>query len=223
MDKIVMIVAGGAGTRMNAGVPKQFLLLGGRPLIMRTIEVFRQYDSRIMIRLVLPEDQITTWDNLCKKYHFKIEHELGTGGATRFHSVKKNLSSVHDNCLIAIHDGVRPLVSLQTIERCFTAAREWGNAIPCVKIPETLRRIDPGGTVQVDRSQYRLIQTPQVFKGSILKQAYLLDYQEDFTDDAGVVENAGYMIHLVEGNPENIKITYSIDLKAAEALIGDTL
>jgi 2-C-methyl-D-erythritol 4-phosphate cytidylyltransferase len=220
MDKIVLIVAGGTGTRMNAGIPKQFMLLKGRPLIMHTLDVFRQFDPNILIRIVLPESLQSTWDDLCKKYNYTNPHEVGTGGETRFHSVKNNLSFVPDDCLIAIHDGVRPLVSLRTIEQCYDTAMEQGNAVPCLVIPETLRRLDPKGTVQVDRTSYRLVQTPQVFRGSILKAAYLQDYNEGFTDDAGVVESAGYTIHLVDGNPENIKITYSNDLKIAEALIG---
>jgi 2-C-methyl-D-erythritol 4-phosphate cytidylyltransferase len=220
MDKIVLIVAGGTGTRMNAGIPKQFILLKGRPLIMHTLDIFRQFDPEILIRIVLPESHKSTWDKLCKKHNYKNQHEVGTGGETRFHSVKKNLSFVPDDCLIGIHDGVRPLVSLRTIERCYNTAMEQGNAVPCLDIPETLRRLDPQGTVQVDRTNYRQIQTPQVFRGSILKAAYLQEYNEGFTDDAGVVESAGHTIHLVDGNRENIKITYSNDLKIAEALIG---
>ncbi|HEX2393997.1 MAG TPA: 2-C-methyl-D-erythritol 4-phosphate cytidylyltransferase [Bacteroidales bacterium] len=220
MDKIVMIVAGGTGTRMNAGIPKQFVLLDKRPVLMHTVEVFRKYDIHIRIIVVLPEDQIGIWKGLCNQYNFAVEHEIGSGGETRFHSVKRNLSSVPDNCLVGIHDGVRPLVSLETIERCYAAALKNGNAIPTIKIPETLRRIEGAKSVQVDRELYCLIQTPQVFMGNILKKAYRQDYREEFTDDAGVIESAGYAIYLVDGNPENIKITYKNDLKTAAALIS---
>lgn len=215
-----MIVAGGTGTRMNTGIPKQFLLLENRPVLMHTIEVFRKYDLNIRIIVVLPENQTDTWKGLCDHHNFEVGHELGYGGDTRFHSVKKNLFLVPDDCLIGIHDGVRPLVSLETIERCYSGALKFGNAIPCIRIPETLRRVDETTSVQVDRDLYRLIQTPQVFKANILKRAYEQNYQEEFTDDAGVIENAGYSIHLVNGNSENIKITYKNDLKTAAALIG---
>lgn len=220
MDKFVLIVAGGTGTRMNAGIPKQFLLLKGRPIVMHTIEKFIKYDRNVRIRLVLPEDQFITWEGLCNKYNFTIPHDLGIGGRTRFHSVKNNLSYIPDNCLIGIHDGVRPFVSLKTIERSFSGAIEMGNAIPCIRIPETLRKIESGGTVQVDRNKYRLIQTPQVFLSSVIKNAYLQEYDDSFTDDAGVIERAGYSVHLVEGNAENIKITFHTDLATAEALIN---
>lgn len=204
---------------MNAPLPKQFLLLNGKPLIMHTLEVFRLYDPHIKIRLVLPEDQFGLWENLCDKYGFSMKHDLGTGGETRFHSVKKNLSFVTDKGLVAVHDGVRPLVSLDTIERCYKGAEEYGNAVPGIKIPETLRIIRNDGSVQTDRSLYRLIQTPQVFRGEVLKKAYLQEYNSMFTDDAGVVENAGFKINLVEGNPENIKVTLPNDLVIAEALV----
>jgi 2-C-methyl-D-erythritol 4-phosphate cytidylyltransferase len=214
-----MIVAGGTGTRINAGIPKQFLLLGGYPVLMHTLDVFFRYDQHMYIILVLPEDQLTAWQKLCRKHEFRIRHEIKTGGATRFHSVKKNLADIPDHCLVAVHDGVRPLVSLTTIDRCFRSASAFGNAVPCVDIPETLRRLDERGNMQVDRTRFRLIQTPQVFESSILKKAYLQEYQTDFTDDAGVVESAGYKIHLVEGNPENIKITYPRDLTVASSLL----
>jgi 2-C-methyl-D-erythritol 4-phosphate cytidylyltransferase len=171
------------------------------------------------IILVLPEDQIQAWKRLCTGYGFGIRHEIRPGGRTRFHSVKKNLKEIHDHCLVAIHDGVRPLVSLLTIDRCFRTALQFGNAVPCIPIPETLRRIGKDGNEQADRTLFRLIQTPQVFESNVLKTAYAQPYQEHFTDDAGVVESLGYSIHLVEGNPENIKITYPVDLKIASSLI----
>jgi len=219
LEKIALIVAGGSGTRMKSQVPKQFLLLKGLPVLMHTMDVFYHYDSGMRIMLVLPGDQIGTWQSLCRKYQFTARHEIGVGGETRFHSVKNNLANIPDQCLVAIHDGVRPLVSVETIDRCFRSALEHGNAIPCIEIPETLRYLDAKVSLQVDRSKYRLIQTPQVFDSGILKKAYGQEYHSGFTDDAGVVENLGYTIHLVEGNPENIKITLNKDVVIAASLI----
>jgi 2-C-methyl-D-erythritol 4-phosphate cytidylyltransferase len=219
VNKIALIVAGGTGTRMKAAIPKQFLLIRGYPLLMYTVNIFYRYDKGMRIIIVLPENQIDEWKKLCSKYTFVIEHDIRQGGETRFHSVQKNLADIPDQSLVAIHDGVRPLVSIPTIKRCFDAALEFGNAIPCVEIPETLRRIEHKGNQWVDRTQYRLIQTPQVFNGSILKKAYLQEYQPQFTDDAGVVESLGHNIHLVEGNPENIKITIEKDLIMAASLL----
>jgi 2-C-methyl-D-erythritol 4-phosphate cytidylyltransferase len=219
VNKIALIVAGGTGTRMKSAIPKQFLLIRGYPLLMYTVNIFYRYDKDIRIIIVLPENQIDEWKKLCSKYAFVIEHDIRQGGETRFHSVQKNLADIPDQSLVAIHDGVRPLVSIPTITRCFDAAQEFGNAIPCVEIPETLRRIDHKGNQWVNRTQYRLIQTPQVFMGSIIKKAYLQEYQSQFTDDAGVVESLGHNIHLVEGNPENIKITIEKDLIMAASLL----
>jgi 2-C-methyl-D-erythritol 4-phosphate cytidylyltransferase len=219
VKKIALIVAGGTGTRMKAVIPKQFLPIGGYPVLMHTINAFHRYDKDMRIIIVLPENQIDKWKKLCHEYAFEIEHDVRLGGETRFHSVKRNMEVIPDQSLVAIHDGVRPLVSIPTIARCFDAAMEFGNAIPCVEIPETLRRIDHPGSQWVDRTRYRLIQTPQVFKGSIIKKAYLQDFRPEFTDDAGVVENMGLSIHLVEGNAENIKITIEKDLIVAASLL----
>lgn len=208
---------------MNTAVPKQFLLLKGRPVLMHSLDVFHRFDKFIRIILVLPVDFIESWKNLCKKYDFKLIHEIKAGGRNRFESVKKGITNIPDECLIAVHDGVRPLVSISTINRCFEQAMKSGNAIPCMKIPETLRKIESHGNIQVDRKNYRLIQTPQVFKGSVLKSAYRQEYREHFTDDASVVENLGYKIHLVEGNADNIKITHQHDLIIAEAIMGKDL
>lgn len=215
-----MIVAGGSGSRMNADVPKQYMLLKGIPILMHTINVFCSYDPQMRIVVVLPETQLRAWEDLCSEYEFRTKHDIGFGGNTRFHSVKKNLTDIPDHCLIAIHDGVRPLVAESTIIRCFDGALKYGNAVPCIEIPETLRELNDKGSVQVDRTRYRLIQTPQVFESGLLKKAYLQEYRKDFTDDAGVVESMGYQIHLVEGNKENIKITYPSDLLMASTYIG---
>ncbi len=221
MKKIVLIVAGGSGIRMKAGVPKQFLLLNGLPVLMHTVQIFYHYDPAIKIIIVLPAKQVKVWEKLCIDHDFKIRHVVGTGGDSRFHSVQKNLNGVPDHCLVAVHDGVRPLASQETIERCFTHAERYGNAVPCMDIPESMRMVFPEGNRPADRSDYRLIQTPQVFKGLLLRKAYEQPFRPEFTDDASVVECLGEKIHLVYGNPENIKITLPHDLKIAEALLGD--
>ena len=220
MKKIALIVAGGSGFRMETSVPKQFLLLKGVPVLMHTIRQFHCYDSNISIRVVIPESQVAYWKRLCETHSFTIPHEIKTGGETRFHSVKNNLDDIPDHCLVAVHDGVRPLVSSHTIGRCFEGALKWGNAIPCIEIPETLRMIEREISAHVDRSKFRLVQTPQVFESGLLKKAYAQEYQSHFTDDAGVFESMGHAIHLVDGNPENIKITLKKDLIIATALLG---
>jgi 2-C-methyl-D-erythritol 4-phosphate cytidylyltransferase len=221
LEKIALIVAGGTGKRMKSQVPKQFMLLKGVPVLMHTIHKFHRYDSGMPIILVLPSEQISSWKELCEKNGFKIRHEMVTGGETRFHSIQKNLGGIPDQCLVAVHDGVRPLVSLDTIHRCFIVAGDKGNAVPCVEIPESLRITDEQGNRPVDRTKYRLIQTPQVFISNILKEAYQQEYHPSFTDDASVVESRGYSIHLVDGNTENIKITLKQDLGIAEFLLQD--
>lgn len=214
-----MIVAGGSGTRMNSDVPKQFLSIHGLPVLMHTLNVFYQYDQNIRIILVLPEKQIDIWKDLCMAHHFGIHHEIRSGGNSRFYSVKNNLDLVNDDSLVGIHDGVRPLVHPDTIHRCYVTAMKFGNAIPAVSVSESLRKITPSGNEAVDRNLYRLVQTPQVFKGKLIKKAYLQDFNEKFTDDASLVDQLGEPIHIVEGNVDNIKITYSWDIEIAEALI----
>ncbi|MCF6240663.1 MAG: 2-C-methyl-D-erythritol 4-phosphate cytidylyltransferase [Bacteroidales bacterium] len=218
MDTVI-IVAGGSGKRFKSDIPKQFLELSGKPVLMRTIEVFFRYKSSLQIILVLPKQHIEFWKDLCEKYEFNIRHKIVQGGKTRFHSVKNALNTVDrlDN-LVAIHDGVRPLVSQETINRCFFKAKESGNAIPCIPPHDSVRQISENTNHIIDRSLLRLIQTPQVFHTNILKQAYNQEYKEVFTDDASVLESLGEKIFLVEGNRENIKITNNIDLIIAEAL-----
>ncbi len=216
----VIIVAGGSGKRFKSKIPKQFLELSGKAILMQTIEVFFNYDTSLQIILVLPEQHIEYWKNLCKKYNFKINHKIVLGGNTRFHSVKNALDTipVSDN-LVAIHDGVRPLVSTATIERCFAKAKKTGNAIPAIPPHDSVRLINKNTNRIINRSSLLLIQTPQVFRIDKLKQAYSQDYREIFTDDASVLETFGEKIYLVEGNRENIKITSNIDLVIAKALI----
>ena len=221
MKKYAIIVAGGKGQRMNADLPKQFILLSGKPLLMYTIEAFYKYDKKIKIVLVLPSSQIDYWKNLCVKYYFTYPIEIVEGGHSRFHSVKNGLSSLKENGLVAIHDGVRPFVSIETITRCFSAANEFGNAIPVIDIVDSIRHIEGDRNEAVDRNQYKLVQTPQVFEIEKLKTAYahaLTVETSQFTDDASVFSFAGYKIHLVEGNRENIKITTPFDLLLAESM-----
>ncbi|MBI5217483.1 MAG: 2-C-methyl-D-erythritol 4-phosphate cytidylyltransferase [Bacteroidia bacterium] len=219
MNKYVVIVAGGSGKRMNSGIPKQFLELCGKPMLMYTISKFYAYDNFIKIILALPENQIEYWKGLCSKHKFSIKHSIVPGGKERFHSVKNALIKIKDTGIVAVHDGVRPLVSVDTIKRCFNASSKLGNAIPAVDISESVRVMEKSRNKAVDRSKYKLIQTPQVFKTDIIKKAYTQDYKPQFTDDASVVEALGYKINLVEGNFENIKITSPLDLIMAEALM----
>lgn len=218
--RIAIVVAGGSGTRMGAEIPKQFLLLRGEPILMHTLKVFHGIGSIFEIILVLPESQITVWKDLCVKYKFDIKHRVVAGGETRFQSVLNGLELVKDpEALVAIHDGVRPLVSIETIERCFAEAEKHGNATPAIKPVETIRYLDEKGSYPLDRNRVMLIQTPQVFKASIIKKSYQTPWQPSFTDDASVAEFSGERINLVEGNRENIKITTPQDLLVAEALM----
>ena len=218
--RIIIIVAGGSGTRMGSDIPKQFLPLLGKPILIHTIRAFLDLPFISEIILVLPVSQVLVWLELCKKYQFNIKHTVVEGGETRFQSVSNGLAKVIDsNALIAIHDGVRPLVSREVIERCFQEAEKYGNAIPAIKPLETVRFCKESSTIPVDREKVLLIQTPQVFKSSIIKKCYQTLWQPSFTDDASVVEHAGNQIHLVEGNRENIKITTPQDLLFAEVLL----
>jgi 2-C-methyl-D-erythritol 4-phosphate cytidylyltransferase len=220
--KIVIIVAGGKGIRMNTDIPKQFIEIQGKPILMHTCEVFLSYNHNIQLIVVLPANEIEYWDMLCNKYAFRIPHKIVTGGTTRFESVKNGLNAVKLPCLIAVHDGVRPLVSKATIQRCFDEAEKCGTAIPVVNLSESIRQITPAGSQSVDRSTFKLVQTPQVFDGAQLKKAYQQEFSTYFTDDASVVEAMGMTISMVEGNIENIKITTKLDLKIADVLMQKT-
>jgi 2-C-methyl-D-erythritol 4-phosphate cytidylyltransferase len=219
MNKYVIIVAGGTGSRMLANIPKQFLNINGKPLLFHTFLSFNRFIKEIPIILVLPEPYIDYWNSITKKNDFTISHQVVKGGQTRFHSVKNGLELVDKPGLVAIHDGVRPLVSIQTLQRVFKKAETEGNAIPSVPVNETMRKVVNDYSEPVNRDHYRLIQTPQCFHSDLIKKAYEQDYREEFTDDASVVEALGIKIHLVEGNPENIKITRPGDLKFAEAFL----
>ena len=220
MDYII-IVAGGKGLRMGSDIPKQFLPIGGKPVLMRTLERFREYSAELQIILVLPEAQQDYWHQLCQEYHFDVEYTLANGGQTRFHSVQNGLARVPDDAIgvVGVHDGVRPFPSLEVIRNCYTTAREKKAVIPVIPVVETVRHLEGEGSVTVPRGNYRLVQTPQTFDIQLLKAANRQPYNDGFTDDASVVEAFGYDITLVEGNRENIKITTPYDLKIAEVLI----
>lgn len=221
MGRHVIIVAGGKGLRMGADVPKQFIPIGGLPVLMHTINAFKSYDATIDIILVLPESQLGYWRELCREYNFNIECRLVAGGCTRFHSVQNGLAQIDDDGLVAVHDGVRPFVPAELVSACFEGAERMGAVIPVTDVIETLRHKDADGTSRVvPRGDYCLVQTPQVFRADILKQAYRQDYSEAFTDDASVVEAAGYAISLINGSRNNIKITTPSDLAIAEALLS---
>lgn len=219
----VIIVAGGKGLRMGNDIPKQFLPVAGKPILMHTIERFHQYDGSLKIILVLPETQQTYWNELCKKYNFGIDHILVNGGDTRFQSSKNGLAVIPDgeDGVVGIHDGVRPFVAKEVIAECYETAREEYAAIPVCAVTDTLRYIDKrGGGKNVLRDDYRIVQTPQAFDISLAKQAFSQGYKENFTDDASVVESLGCQVAMVEGNRENIKITTPFDLKVAEAILS---
>lgn len=215
----VVIVAGGSGTRMKSEMPKQFINLNGIPILMHTIRKFNSFNPEISIRLVLPIEQIELWEQLCVTNSFNVPHTIYSGGESRFHSVKNGLKGLSDDGYVAVHDGVRPLVSDETLKRCFDEVKVKGSVIPVIEVFETLREIKGVNSKTVPRSSFRLVQTPQVFKADLLQKAYLQDYNTEFTDDASVVEFLGHEISLVEGNRENIKITTPIDLLVAETYL----
>jgi len=219
-QKAVIIVAGGSGKRMGGNIPKQFVEICGKPVLMHTMFRFFSFDPEIFIVLVLPFGHIDTWNQLCSKYRFIIPHQIVAGGTERYDSVKNGLKKIDDNRLVAIHDGVRPLVSIETIGKSFELAAEFGSAIPVVPLKESIREIGADISKPVDRTKFRLVQTPQTFKSSLIKQAYQKPLDPAFTDDASVFEAAGNAVHLFEGNTENIKITTSLDLQLAAALLS---
>ena len=220
----VIIVAGGKGLRMGSEISKQFLPVAGKPILMRTIERFHEYDANLNIILVLPESQQAYWQQLCEEHHFDIPHQIANGGDTRFQSSKNGLALIPDDedGVVGIHDGVRPFVSTEVISECYEAAREEYAAIPVYAVTDTLRYIDKrGGGKNVLRDDYRIVQTPQTFDIGLAKQAFNQGYKEQFTDDASVVESLGCQVAMVDGNRENIKITTPFDIKVAEALLSE--
>lgn len=221
ISKAVIIVAGGKGLRMGGDIPKQFLPLGGEPVLMHTIRSFLRYDAAMQVVLVLPTDQQDYWRQLCGRHAFGLPHVVADGGETRFHSVSNGLAKVApDVAVVGVHDGVRPFASVSTISAAYEEALRGGAAVPVVEVVETVRRVDGVQSVTVPRGEYRLVQTPQVFEASLLRQAYRQSYTDFFTDDASVVERFGHPVALVRGNRENIKITTPFDMVVAEALVG---
>jgi len=218
-QEYAIIVAGGKGTRMQQALPKQFLALCGLPVLMHTLYAFYRYSSTLPIILVLPEDDFATWESLCQKHQFTLPVTLQAGGASRYESVKKGLSRIQGDGLVAIHDGVRPLVSEATIANSFRLAGAKQSAVAAVALKDSIRQVEGGTTRALDRSSFRLIQTPQTFDVSVIRAAY--DQPEDatLTDDASLAERAGLTITLFEGSYENIKITTPEDLIVAEALL----
>lgn len=214
-----IIVAGGKGLRMGGPLPKQFMCVGGRPILMRTIDRFREALPGVSIVLVLPREQQELWRGLCREHAFDAGCPVADGGATRFHSVLNGLRLIPAGAqgIVGVHDGVRPFASVATIRACYEAARLSGAAIPVTSVVETLRHT---GGHTVPRSDYRLVQTPQAFSLDVLRRAYAQPYRDAFTDDASVVEASGHEVTLVEGNPENIKITTPFDLAVAEAVLS---
>ena len=223
----MIIVAGGKGLRMGTELPKQFLLLRGLPVLMHTLNAFFVYDPDISIVLVLPQEHQDYWQELCEKYNFTVAHQIVGGGETRFHSVKNGLDAIsatlQEEALIGIQDGVRPLVSKEVISRCFDRAAQEGGAFPIIPVTDTLRKKNSTGSFTVNRADYCLVQTPQVFHSYILYEAFRQPFSDAFTDDVSVVEALGkYKVVEVEGERENIKITTPLDLRIAEA-VGNLL
>lgn len=216
MKAYTIIVAGGKGLRMGGEIPKQFLPIAGKPILMHTIEAFRRALDDVKIVLVLPAAQQDYWQELCQQHGFRSPELIANGGETRFHSVQNGLALLPDDndAVVGVHDGVRPYVSKETIERCYKAAAEGKAVVPVVPVVETVRQILPDGTsITRPRDEYRLVQTPQTFPLALLKKAYRQPFSEAFTDDASVVEALGESITMIEGNRENIKITTPSDLR----------
>ena len=220
MNKYAIIVAGGKGLRMGGELPKQFIPVEGRPVLMRTLDAFHACDASIQLILVLPHDHQAYWHELCAQYQFAVPHRIADGGATRFHSVQSGLSLVDaPEALVAVHDGVRPFVSREVISRCYAEAEAHGAVVPVIPVVETVRQLVGEGSITVPRDTYRLVQTPQTFRATLLRRAYEQPYTDAFTDDASVVEALGSAVSLVDGNRENIKLTTPFDLIVAKALV----
>lgn len=220
MKHTVIIVAGGKGLRMGGELPKQFIPLQGKPVLMHTIEAFYKWDSTAELLLVIPEEHNVYWKMLCKELGFIIPHRIVYGGETRFHSVRNGLREVKEDGLIAVHDGVRPFVAYDVLSSCFTIAEAFGAAIPVVPMIESVREVNGGESHPFDRTRLCIVQTPQVFHSGLLRKAYEQPYDERFTDDAALVEALNHVIRLVDGNRENIKITTPMDLKYAEIILS---
>lgn len=221
MKRFAVIVAGGSGSRIGGNVPKQFLSLHNKPIIVHTIHRFLAFDANMRVIVALPEFHLETWNTISKKHNLSEDIAVVFGGEKRFDTVRNALEFVPDEALVAIHDAVRPAVSMQTIAQSFAAAEQSGSGIPYILPASSIRyEKESGEIVSLNRDKTRIIQTPQTFDAARLKSAYQLPYQEHFTDDATVWENAGNALSFFEGNPENIKITFPFDLKIAEYLLS---
>ncbi|MFH2094177.1 MAG: 2-C-methyl-D-erythritol 4-phosphate cytidylyltransferase [Bacteroidota bacterium] len=220
MEISILIVAGGSGKRMGSEIPKQFLEINGLPVLMHTMKKFAAFNDTANMVIVLPSAQFGQWEKLCRKHNFEIPHKIAAGGRTRFHSVRNGLALMNGKGLVAVHDAVRPLVSDAVIARCFNVAVKKGSAVPCIPVTESIREVSGAFSRPVDRSVFRIVQTPQVFRLDRMKQAYTQLYRPGFTDDATVMEYYGEPVNMVEGNTENIKITTPGDLKIAEILLS---
>ena len=225
--KYAIIVSGGTGNRMESPLPKQFIDLKGLPILMHSISAFYKNADSIKIILVLNKAHQNIWEGLCIKYNFTIPYTLVYGGNSRFESVRNGLNFIVkkeanlEKCLIAVHDGVRPLISQHLINEAYLFAQNKGSAVPAIKSKDSIRIIAKDGYAKsIDRDSVLLIQTPQVFQATLLSKAYQQAYEESFTDDASVIEKSGYPIHIIEGNIRNIKITYPTDLTIAEMWMG---
>ncbi|MEM9389387.1 MAG: 2-C-methyl-D-erythritol 4-phosphate cytidylyltransferase [Bacteroidota bacterium] len=218
--EFAIIVAGGKGTRMKSNIPKQFMLLNGLPVLMHTLNSFFDYSDDINIILVLPEDELETWEKLCAQYNYTNPVTIVSGGESRFQSVRNGLSKIEEHSgLVAIHDGVRPLVGKDIIGASYRLAAVHGSAVAAVRLKESLRKTDQDNTKAVDRSNYRMIQTPQTFDLELIRKAYGIKEGSSLTDDASVAEKSGHVISLFEGSYSNIKITTPEDIFIAEALL----
>jgi len=215
----VIIVAGGEGKRMGQPVPKQFLMLGDHPVLWYTLQAFHNYDPGMPVILVLHKDWIAHWQEEIHGFSHFLNYKITAGGETRFHSVRNGLALIPEGDYTAVHDASRPLVSPALIERTFRAAREKGNAIPVLPVPDSLRILTSEGNRPLNRNRIFYVQTPQIFPTHLLKKAFLQEYLPEFTDEATVVENLGESIHLVEGEKRNMKITTEFDLEVARLLL----
>lgn len=219
--KYAIIVAGGSGTRMEAEFPKQFMLLNKKPVLLYSIEAFYSYSNEIRLILVLHPDYIRHWKKLCVDFRVNIPVQVVVGGSTRFQSVKNGLSAVDNVGLVAVHDAARPLINPSFVKKLFLEAEKSGSSVPGIAINDTIRQFDGKTSVQLDRNALRAMQTPQVFKVSELQSAYKQSYTELFTDDASVMQLAGYTLNITEGLPINLKITYPHDIVLAEAILAN--
>lgn len=221
--KYAIIVAGGKGERMGADIPKQFLCIANKPILHYSIDAFYAYDPSIEIIVVLPEQHISVWEEICKDHNLTISYTIVAGGTERFYSVKNGLACVTKPGLVAIHDGVRPLVSHNVIADGFACAQTYGGAIPVVESIDSLRLCKDETHSPINRNQIKRVQTPQVFQTEALLKAYNQEFNLQFTDDASVFEHAGFSIRLFTGDEKNIKITNSIDLLIADIYIQQIL